>query len=69
MRATAKSTVNIEVGNPIARAVWTTTVRATFTPGDARIFETLATDGVPLNPGTDDAALTRAAREALLAGA
>lgn len=54
---------------PIARAVWTATVSATFTPGDAAIVEALVIDSVPLGAGTDDAARTRAAREALLAGA
>jgi hypothetical protein len=54
---------------PIARAVWTATVRATFTPGDAAIFEALAIDSVPLGAGADDAARTRAAREALRVGA
>jgi hypothetical protein len=44
-------------------------VRATFTSGDAAIFEALAINGVPLGAGADDAARTRAAREALLAGA
>jgi hypothetical protein len=51
---------------PIARAVWMATVRATFTAGDATIFEALAINGVPLAAGADDAARTRAAREALL---
>jgi hypothetical protein len=54
---------------PIARAVWTATVRATFTAGDAAIFEALAIDGVPLGVGADETARTRAAREALLVGA
>jgi hypothetical protein len=52
---------------PIARAVWTATVRETFTPADAAAFEALAMDGVPLSAGVDAAARTRAAREALLA--
>jgi hypothetical protein len=54
---------------PIARAVWTATVRATFTSGDAAMFEALAIDGVPLSAGADNVARTRAAREALLESA
>jgi hypothetical protein len=54
---------------PITRAVWTAKVRATFNPGDAAKFEAAAIDKAPLGAGTDDAARTRAAREALLAGA
>ncbi|HEY2753660.1 hypothetical protein [Phenylobacterium sp.] len=53
---------------PIARAVWGVTVRGTFTPEDATIFEAMAINVVPLGAGTDDAARTRAAREVLLAG-
>jgi hypothetical protein len=55
--------------HPIARATWIATVRATFSAGDAAVFEALAIDNVPLVAGMDDAARTRAAREALLAGA
>ena len=51
------------------RAVWTATVHATFNPRDAAMFEALAIEGVPLREGADDAARTRAAREALRAGA
>jgi hypothetical protein len=54
---------------PITRAVWMATVRTTFTPDDAARFEALCTDDVPLAPGADDWARTRAAREALLTGA
>jgi hypothetical protein len=54
---------------PLARAVWTATVSATFNSSDATIFEVLAIDGVPLSTGMDQAARTRTAREALLANA
>ncbi|HLZ76674.1 hypothetical protein [Phenylobacterium sp.] len=54
---------------PIARAVWTATVRETFTPDDAARFEALAILGAPLTAGADNVARTRSAREVLLAGA
>lgn len=55
--------------HPIARAVWTAAVNPTFTADDATIFEALAIDGVPLVADIDVLALTKAAREKLLAQA
>ena len=51
--------------HPNARAVWTATVRATFTIQDVAVFEALAINGVPLVAASDSVALTRAARERL----